>query len=119
MTTGGQQSSACRTNLPPTAFLINIPVAAVPVPGSHPHCMLARWNLPSSRFPGICIPVPAMIATNPDMPYAWPDCAVLVYANRRSELNYDLRIRRTEAQRGSDECVKKELFHYFTRLRPC
>jgi hypothetical protein len=110
MTASGQLSRASTTNLPPPAFCINIPVMPMRVPGSHPYRVLMRRDFIPSWLPGICMPVPAMITSDPDMSRTRSDSAVLMDADRGSKFYDDLRICRTEAEGDSDECVQKD-FH--------
>jgi hypothetical protein len=110
MTAGGQLSRASTTNLPPPAFRINIPVMPMRVPGSHPYRVLTGRDFIPSWLPGICMPVPAMITSDPDMPRTRSDSAMLMDADRGSKFYDDLRMCRTEAECDSDECVEKD-FH--------
>jgi hypothetical protein len=111
MTAHSQMTVAAHSEaLPPAAFGINIPVAAMRVSGSHPYRMFTRRLFPPASLPVIGVAVIAMVSPHPDMFPAWAGGAMFMDADRRTKFYDDLRMRRTEAQCGSDECVKND-FH--------
>ena len=89
---GSGYHGASDWKLLPPAFDKDISITPVPPSWRDPYDVLARRKVPSSRLPGIRIPVPAMVAADPDMPPARSDGAVLMDANRGSQLHHDLRV---------------------------
>jgi hypothetical protein len=89
---GHSKPSALAKELPPVAFDEDVSVASVLISRGYPYGMLMRRFLPTSGLPGIGIAVIAMISADPNVPPAWPDAAVLVDADRRSQLDHYLRV---------------------------
>ncbi len=111
MTAGGQMIMGGHSEvLPPAAFGIDISVMPVRVSGSDPYRMGAWRLLPPARLPVIGVSFIAVVPPHPDMIPARTGGAMFMDADRGPKLYHDLRVRRTEAQSGSDECVKKD-FH--------
>ena len=96
--------------LPPAAFGINIPVMAVRISGSDPYRMFAWRLFPPARLPVIGVAVIAVVSAYLDVFPARAGGAMFMDTHRGSKLDYDLRVRRTEAQCGPDDCVEKD-FH--------
>jgi hypothetical protein len=104
-------SSAIAAELPPAAFDEDVTVVSVLPSRGNPYGMLARWFFPTSRLPRIRIAVPAVISTDPDMSYAWPDSAVLVNTYRRPKLHYYLRVSGCHPQGESKKRGKNQFSH--------
>src|SRR5579863_294078 len=111
MTTSGQMIIGGHNEaLSPAPFRINVPIMAMGVSGSDPDRMSTRRFLPPASLPVIGVPVILVIAAYPDMLPAGTRGAMLVNADRGTKFYNDLCVRHTEAERGSDDCVKND-FH--------
>jgi hypothetical protein len=106
----GQMIMRAHNELPPITFRIYIPVTAVRVSRSNPYCMGAWRLFPPARLPMVTVSFIAVVSAYPDMIPAWTGSPVFMDADRGTKFYDDLSMCRTEAQRGSDECVKKD-FH--------
>ena len=96
--------------LPPVAFRINIPVAAMRVSRSNPYRMGAWRLFPPAGLPVITASFIAVVSAYPNVIPAWTGSAVFMDADWRTKFYDDLGLCRTKAQCSPDECVKKD-FH--------
>ncbi len=111
MTAGGQMTVGAHSQaLSPTAFGINVSVMAMGISRSYPYRMGTGRLFPPASLPVIFVSFIAVVATYPHVIPAGTRRSMFVDANWGSKFYDDLRMRHTEAQRGSDECVNKD-FH--------
>ena len=84
---------------------------AMPPSRSYPNSVFARRNFPTSALPYVGVAVPAMVAWNPDMARAWPNCSLLVDTDGRATFYNDLRMGGHQTHRHPKHRGKKKFPH--------
>jgi hypothetical protein len=77
--------------LPPIPRHKHVSVVTMPPVRSNPYGAFSGRYFPPARLPNVCPSIPAMVSGDPYVPRTRPVRAVLVNADRRPELHYNLR----------------------------